>query len=69
MAQDRRRAPKKKPKEPEPDPAYFAKIREDIARWEAGKWARENDYGPACTCGLKTAKEACQRHGERSADG
>lgn len=66
MVQDRRRAPKKKPKEPPPPPAYIAKIREDIARWEPGKWARENNYGPACVCGLRE-NGSCHRHGEPKA--
>lgn len=44
-------------------PEALETIRADVARWEPGKWARENNYGPACICGLKAAKEACPRHG------
>lgn len=45
-------------------PAALDRIRADVDRWEAGAWARENNYGPACTCGLRgRPKEDCQRHG------
>lgn len=40
-----------------------ADIQADIDRWEAGLWAIENYYGPACHCGLRAAKEVCPRHG------
>lgn len=44
-------------------PEAVERIRESVAEWEAGKWAVDNNYGPACTCGLKLAKEPCPRHG------
>lgn len=68
-----RRAAPRKPRAPKkPDckmmccttpPEAVARIRADVERWEAGKWAVENNYGPACNCGLRTAKGACGRHG------
>ncbi len=33
-----------------PPPPHIA---ESIARWDAGAWANEVDYGPACHCGLR----------------
>lgn len=50
-------------------PEALERIRADIEVWEPGKWAREQNYGPACTCGLKLAKEACPRHGPRERSG
>lgn len=59
----KKRAPAKKKVDPKAvSPETLERIREDIARWEPGKWARENNYGPACTCGLRTARGACHRH-------
>lgn len=28
-------------------------------------WAREVNYGAACTCGLRAARGECYRHGTR----
>lgn len=42
--------------------AAVEKIREDLAGWEAGRWASEIEYGPSCTCTLAAAKEACILH-------
>jgi len=44
-------------------PEALERIRADIKVWEAGKWANELNYGPACVCGLKKENERCQRHG------
>lgn len=42
-----------------------AKIRADIAVWEAGLWAKQIAYGPACICGLgRNGPDECERHRE-----
>jgi hypothetical protein len=50
-------------------PEAIERISESVKDWAPGKWAEENDYGPACTCGLRawTEREVCQRHGTRDA--
>jgi hypothetical protein len=50
-------------------PEALERIREDVKNWRAGGWAEEINYGPACTCGLKAAKEVCGRHGARERGG
>jgi hypothetical protein len=58
-------------------PVRFANITETIARWEAGKWAREVNPAPACHCasqrpgrvnrlstGELVATGPCPRHGD-----
>lgn len=44
-------------------PEALERIREDLKDYRPGRWAEENDYGPACSCGLRGAKGACYRHG------
>lgn len=46
--------------------AMVARIRESLIDWYPGKWAEGQNYGPACHCGLRGAKEPCTRHGERA---
>ncbi|MFE6222939.1 hypothetical protein [Streptomyces sp. NPDC057854] len=48
--------------------AMIAHIRESLVGWHAGKWAELMNYGPACHCGLRGAKEACTRHGATDTD-
>lgn len=38
------------------------KIKADLARETPGLWARENNYKPGCTCGLRR-NGYCVRHG------
>ena len=44
-------------------PEALERIRADIEVWEAGRWAEEMAYGPACHCGLRAAKQPDPRHG------
>lgn len=48
-------------------PAVVERIRADIERQRPGLWAEENDYGPACCCGLRKSIR-CYRHPEGSED-
>jgi hypothetical protein len=45
-------------------PEAVERIRATVEVWEAGRWAAEQNYGPACTCGLRAAKGACYAHGK-----
>lgn len=43
-----------------------ARIEEIRASARSGvNWAREVNYGPACTCGLRAARGECYRHDTR----
>jgi hypothetical protein len=48
--------------------AAAANVTATIGDWVAGGWAESVSYGPACHCGLRTAKEVCPRHGEEDGD-
>lgn len=52
--------------EAEAKAAMMIRIRESLVDWYPGKWAEEQNYGPACHCGLRGAKEPCTRHGADS---
>lgn len=54
-------ATRKSSQKPAISPERLAAIQESIEDWEAGKWAEEVSYGPACTCGLRKAGR-CERH-------
>jgi hypothetical protein len=45
-----------------------AQLRAQLDRWEAGRWAEEVGYGPACTCGLRGSDTTCLRHPEGRQD-
>lgn len=40
----------------------IAAIRASLVGYRPGLWARLVNYGPACTCGLRSAKGECFRH-------
>lgn len=58
MAASRKPPPKKAGL---PD-SVVERIREDIARWTAGLWAAEVDYGPTCACNVRSSKVPCYKH-------
>lgn len=60
-------ATRKASQKPPVSPERLEAIRASIEDWEAGKWAVQVAYGPACTCGLgKVVK--CERHPKSTAD-
>ncbi len=54
-------AVRKSSQKPSISPERAAEITASIEEWEAGKWAAQVAYGPACLCGLRKAGR-CERH-------
>lgn len=46
-------------------PEAVARIREDLAEWEPGKYAQEVAPGPTCSCNLRGNKVGCYKHERR----
>lgn len=56
-------AARKKADKPPVAPARVEEIRADAR--SARNWAQENNFGPACLCGLRAARGECFRHGKK----